>query len=1291
MSSLRTHFSTCSEEFFPYFPNHFGTVSAPTGLFALYNQWELTLKKLGRILEGNAPSIFISHAWHESYYRSKKGVSEQEIKEAIYYDYFDLILTRLLKEAGFEVFYDKDLSNSKGIMDEGAVPFMKSKVMSADIIISVCTPLYKERASMVGTGVHTEVECIKERIVNSPSISFFIPILVHASYPDFPVNNLLVGQEVEKMKQVIYLSLRDATTFISNIWRVLHRLWKNTKAKWEAVLDEDESALNVEKHLQQYVTILGELLQFEDYYDGDKHQSVASASKEVLKGDFYSLRLLTTLAEDIKPDIVLGLLKQEMSRHKELFTISAGQEIVAVLGNTGVGKSTMTNFLAGKVLKPDEYGQAYELVDEGDKSAFKIGKTMESETVYPQCVRIGKLLFFDLPGFMDSNGSIRDLINAAFIYQIMILAKSVRFVFLIGQDEITAQRGRILKRLISSIQNAFQSQEAILRSSMLIVTKSNFRFKDVELLIRFVHAKLSTNAGTSMKDQLEKWQQSQRINHIPHPSFEDISKQGRIRESLLQSMEKVIPMDNGELPQFNLSGFYPPEVSLPLLNMFGYLIREESLEFEMKDIREALSLIDSDPPKYVRNQDASLSEYVNALHSFEDRAKVYRGVVEDAKAKIQNYLTDEFWRSTVWRGFDRRLEEKKELKLLRDVSRDVYEQAKRAFEKEKQEEVKKHLPRVTTLLESLERSEQEWRSEKASFEPFEELYERFQSWGIFKSADDVKKQELNEPPYHGKLDLYFLSRLIDQENRDFVTNDIQQLTVGISSRDLPDLNLKSATSPDLFLQICNDLDTIASEFRERLDRFEQSHQLYFHDKHWRDCIWKKFHLRVFAKYKGLKDFLSSSTSISLSFEEAKLLYQKKQHSIVQALAEKVKGEVFSRFYRDLNQMEEQRLQQSLKWEKYQKWMDCKLIYEHIDPITKEKQIYEFLVNKLNGSQHCHGVFDFSKPEDDEILSLFSIQMGFLDRIAEPKKQIKIEVFIIPKMEMENFYLLSKTFPFDDLVQRLEKDFPDGGDVIIVFIEHGLNQSKNNCKRYRYRASETLESLSSHNLYDIFKKSTTVVQLEPKLAYLDAMKKAETNAAICFLGPCIITAAAIHWTVGCCSKCSKCCISDALFKDLLSGCCNCLCCGWNASDCCVNCLVCQIDALAGYIPSEDCHESFRAAFENAIRCIRRDHSHSFFPIEPPFPYWIFPCCGYVVFPCWLCTFCVHSFTRNCCLPIYLPREEKLAKKNEAQVHPEIDKTVFELSRFSFQHGSVTTEPTKSTSSITAKLKDNRSFP
>lgn len=80
------------------------------------------------------------------------------------------------------------------------------------------------------------------------------------------------------------------------------------------------------------------------------------------------------------------------------------RQAVLVIGDTGVGKSTIISLLAGFKLTVKHNG-LNTVIDSGDnKTSLKIGHDKFSETSVPTKVVIGDMDFFDCSGFRDNRG-----------------------------------------------------------------------------------------------------------------------------------------------------------------------------------------------------------------------------------------------------------------------------------------------------------------------------------------------------------------------------------------------------------------------------------------------------------------------------------------------------------------------------------------------------------------------------------------------------------------------------------------------------------------------------------------------------------------------------------------------------------------------------------------------------------------------------------------------------------------------------------------------------------------------
>ncbi|MDP4157773.1 MAG: GTPase, partial [Bacillota bacterium] len=325
-------------------------------------------------------------------------------------------------------------------------------------------------------------------------------------------------------------------------------------------------------------------------------------------------------------------IKAEFSKNAVLLNSAKGQHIVAFLGNTGAGKSTLVNLLAGKKLVVDPEGEDYILAQPDDSTAMVIGTGGNSETLYPKAIDVEGLRFFDLPGFNDTDGSERNLVNAAFTRKILLDAASVRLVFVVGQDQFTADRGDSAKKMFHAIKQLFVVDQGIslVDDGVFVATKVTCNTKTD--LTDFLLKKTDSRNNAELNQQLKSWSQKNRSCRMFH------SMQGehnsRVREQILGLIKETKPT---KVHGINVSVLYPPDTKAPLERMFSKVL-EGALE---RKFNAPLT---------------TLSEY--------DRA-------------ITSYTSDGFWQA-----FDAEVGEQEEaIGLLKEFCINPYNNALRALEK----------------------------------------------------------------------------------------------------------------------------------------------------------------------------------------------------------------------------------------------------------------------------------------------------------------------------------------------------------------------------------------------------------------------------------------------------------------------------------------------------------------------------------------------------------------------------------------------------------------------------------
>lgn len=277
----------------------------------------------------------------------------------------------------------------------------------------------------------------------------------------------------------------------------------------------------------------------------------------------------STLDSKSAADIARDITK-EFEKNKRLLASARGKHIVAFLGNTGSGKSTLVNLLSGKGLVVGPYGDDYVLADPTDREAMVIGTRGKSQTQYPQFIDVNDLRFFDLPEFNDTDGSERNLVNAAFIRQILLEAVSVRLVFVAGQDQFTADRSASVKRMFNSIKQLFvvDGQGDTLVDEGVFVSTKVTCIEGANIL-EYLRQRTDAIDKEALNVQLQSWDRAKRLCHIFHPARGN--NNGEAGEKILRLIQGARP---ARIVGVNVRALYPPETVRSLERMFSNMMEE---------------------------------------------------------------------------------------------------------------------------------------------------------------------------------------------------------------------------------------------------------------------------------------------------------------------------------------------------------------------------------------------------------------------------------------------------------------------------------------------------------------------------------------------------------------------------------------------------------------------------------------------------------------------------------------------------------------------------------------------
>mmetsp|Transcript_6635 Transcript_6635/g.8980 ORF Transcript_6635/g.8980 Transcript_6635/m.8980 type:complete len:1367 (+) Transcript_6635:367-4467(+) len=158
--------------------------------------------------------------------------------------------------------------------------------------------------------------------------------------------------------------------------------------------------------------------------------------------EFQTLRSdLESLSEEASISHRSELLRRSIQVGQKFAEKAKGKQLIVVLGNTGMGKSTLINLLCGKRIVLNDNG--YE-VAKGDTMLTKISHGCISETFLPELIDDPQgntdIVFCDCPGFFDTRGLEINIGNGVSMSSIFQRAKNLKIILLMSYFTLVAEK-----------------------------------------------------------------------------------------------------------------------------------------------------------------------------------------------------------------------------------------------------------------------------------------------------------------------------------------------------------------------------------------------------------------------------------------------------------------------------------------------------------------------------------------------------------------------------------------------------------------------------------------------------------------------------------------------------------------------------------------------------------------------------------------------------------------------------------------------------------------------------------
>ena len=196
---------------------------------------------------------------------------------------------------------------------------------------------------------------------------------------------------------------------------------------------------------------------------------------------------------------------------------------IVVCGDTGSGKSTLINYLNKKSLilrkLPGRNRPVLECSE--SKGVAGIGHQSVSMTSLPEKYEIDGIGFWDFPGFEDTEGGIKDVVNAYSKNRACKKIKHIKVLAVIEHNLFEVNRGQGLRDLIDKLDKMFCSNKNLKQAIALCITKSRKGSNYNRFILDEVVNSNENKIASYQKSVLSHLVKNNQIVELPSPSKDE--------------------------------------------------------------------------------------------------------------------------------------------------------------------------------------------------------------------------------------------------------------------------------------------------------------------------------------------------------------------------------------------------------------------------------------------------------------------------------------------------------------------------------------------------------------------------------------------------------------------------------------------------------------------------------------------------------------------------------------------------------------------------------------------------